>query len=96
MLFRSEEVLFAIPQRNALQEQPPRFHKAEKVMSVRQAVLSAAETLSIEQCEGRVLATATVGCPPAVPILVCGERIDEAAMECFRYYGIESCAVVQE
>ena len=90
-----EEVLLAIPKCTALQEQPPRFHKAESVLSVRQAVLSAAETLPVEQCEGRILAAATVGCPPAVPILVCGERIDKDAIECFRYYGIENCAVVQ-
>jgi hypothetical protein len=31
-----------------------------------------------------------------VPIVVCGERIDEAAVRCFAYYGIESCAVVCE
>jgi len=42
------------------------------------------------------LAAATVGCPPAVPIVVCGERIDDAAVECFRYYGIECCLVVRE
>ena len=94
-LKKLEEALFAIPKRTALQEQPPCFHQAEKVVSVRQAVLSPVETLAVEQCEGRILATATVGCPPAVPILVCGEKIDAYAMECFRYYGIESCAVVQ-
>lgn len=90
-----EEVLLAIPKCNALQKQPPRFHKAESILSVRQAVLSVAETLPVEQCEGRTLAAATVGCPPAVPVLVCGEKIDAYAIECFRYYGIESCAVVQ-
>ena len=90
-----EEALLVIPRQDALQTQPPRFHKAKKVLSIRHAVLSAAETLPVEQCEGRILAAATVGCPPAVPILVCGEQIDGNAIECFRYYGIESCAVVQ-
>ena len=47
-------------------------------------------------CLGRILTAATVGCPPAVPILVCGERIDEHALACFRYYGIETCTVVRE
>lgn len=95
-LKKLEEALLSIPKRTALQEQPPCFHKAVQVMSVRQAVLSPSETLPMEQCEGRTLAAVTVGCPPAVPILVCGERIDAYAMECFRYYGIECCAVVQE
>ena len=45
---------------------------------------------------GRVLAVATVGCPPAVPIVVCGERIDVSAVKCFEYYGIEKVSVVKE
>jgi hypothetical protein len=31
-----------------------------------------------------------------VPIVVSGERIDQSAVACFRYYGIETCAVVKE
>jgi len=27
---------------------------------------------------------------------VCGEQIDETAVACFRYYGIERCFVVKE
>ena len=41
------------------------------------------------QSLGRVLARPGVGCPPAVPILMPGERIDEAALEAFRRYGVE-------
>jgi arginine/lysine/ornithine decarboxylase len=50
----------------------------------------------VGECVGRVLAAATVGCPPAVPIVVSGERISESAVACFAYYGIETCAVVKE
>jgi len=28
--------------------------------------------------------------------VVCGERIDHHALECFRYYGIRRCTVVKE
>ena len=71
---------------------PIRFSTLED----REAALSPCETLPVERCLGRILAAATVGCPPAVPILVCGERIDEHALACFRYYGIETCTVVRE
>ena len=64
-------------------------------MSVREAILSPAETLPVDQCVGRVLAMATVGCPPAVPIVVSGEVIDQTAVDCMRYYGIETCSVVK-
>ena len=61
-----------------------------------EAALALRETVPVKESVGRVLAAATVGCPPAVPIVVCGERIDEAAAVCLAYYGIESCEVVSE
>ena len=65
-------------------------------MSIREAAMSPVQVLPVEKCRGRILAAATVGCPPAVPILVCGERVDDHAVECFRYYGISTCSVVAE
>ena len=64
-------------------------------MSPREAMLACAEVLPAERCLGRVLAMPTLGCPPAVPILVCGERIDDNAIRCFSYYGITHCTVVK-
>ena len=95
-LNRLEEALAQIPQRSPILEKPPRFRQGEQVLSVRQAALSPSETLPVQRCVGRILAAATVGCPPAVPILVCGERVDAHALECFRYYGIETCTVVAQ
>ena len=94
-LRRLEEALRAIPKRAAVEEKPPQFHSCEKVMSIREAMLSPCETVAVEESAGRVLASASVGCPPAVPIVVCGERIDSAAAECFHYYGVKTCTVVK-
>ena len=69
--------------------------RGKKVLSIRQALLAPWEELPLEQCLGRVLAAPSVSCPPAVPILVCGEEIDENAIDCFRYYGHRTCAVVK-
>lgn len=90
------DVLSSIPMKEGLNTVPPQFVKAEKVVSVREAALSPSEFLPIEECEGRVLAAVTVGCPPAVPIVVCGEKITKEVIDCFRYYGITSCSVVLE
>ena len=65
-------------------------------MSVREAVFAPSEPVPAEESVGRVLAAASVGCPPAVPIVVCGERIDAAAAACFAYYGVETVMVVRE
>jgi arginine/lysine/ornithine decarboxylase len=95
-LDRVAEVLCALPRRDSVSECPPALVKPERVLSVREALLSPSEVLPVGECVGRVLAAATVGCPPAVPIVVSGERIDESAVACFAYYGIEVCSVVKE
>ena len=93
-LQRVKQALIAIPRKEALSEEPPRMARPERVMTIREAMLSVSEEIEAEQAVGRVLSAATVGCPPAVPIVVCGERIDESAAACFRYYGINTCRVV--
>lgn len=95
-IVRLTEVLLSLPRRAPLLFCPPPLVPPERVVSVREALLSPAEVLPVGECIGRVLAAATVGCPPAVPIVVSGERIDQSAVACFRYYGIETCAVAKE
>ena len=65
-----------------------------RVCSIRQAMLAPAIPVPAAESLGRVLARPGVSCPPAVPILMPGERIDRAAVEAFRYYGIRSVSVL--
>lgn len=76
----------------------PKFSclKPIKVETIRNAVLSESEIIQVEKSAGRILAGLTVGCPPAVPIVVCGELIDEKAIEIFNYYGIKTCKVIKK
>ncbi len=96
VLDRIGQVLCSIPPREALKEPAPAFSPARQVLSIREAMLSPSVLLPAEACIGRILAVPTVGCPPAVPILVCGEEIDAHALACFRYYDIECCCVVRQ
>ena len=93
-LERLENCLLSLPRKAPLEESTPLVCRCETVLSPREAMLSPSETLPVEQCEGRILAAASVGCPPAVPIVICGERISSQAIDAFKYYGIESCTVV--
>ena len=95
-LARLGQVLIGLPKRKEIIAFPPRMSLPKKAMHPREAVFSACEKLPAEKCVGRTLAAVTVGCPPAVPIVVSGEIIDERAVKCFKYYGIESCYVVKE
>ena len=90
------QALCRIPQRAPLETVPPALCRPERVCSVRQALLAPERMLPVAESLGKVLSSASVGCPPAVPILVCGERIDENAIACFQYYGIDTCCVVEE
>ena len=96
MLGQLEAALAGIEKKQPLQAACIPLQPPGKKMSIREAMLSLSETLPAEECLGRILAVPTVGCPPAVPILVCGEEIDQHALTCFAYYGIETCCVVKE
>lgn len=95
-LTRVADALCQLPRLGAITEQAPTFAAPRQAMSIREAMLSPAEVVSVEESIGRILAVPSVGCPPAVPILVCGEVIDDHAAACFRYYGIDRCSVVKE
>lgn len=92
---RLEKALLSIRHRRIALEQPPVFARGEKVLSIREAALAPMEMIPVSESIGHILGAVSVGCPPAVPILVCGERIDEHAIACFEYYGIGCCGVVK-
>ena len=92
-----ERVLSAlreIPQRAPVTEKAPALPAPERACSIRQAMLSPRETLPVERAAGRILADACVSCPPAVPVIIAGEKITEQAAECMKYYNITECDVV--
>jgi arginine/lysine/ornithine decarboxylase len=95
-LTRVADTLRSIPQREKIAEAPPTLHLQERALSLHDALLSESCVLPIEQCEGRILAESRIACPPAIPIVVCGERMDGSAIRCMQYYGITECRVIKE
>lgn len=66
----------------------------ERVLSIRSATLAKNTLVSIEEAKGRICASPTLSCPPAVPIVISGERITADDIELFSYYGINRVRVV--
>lgn len=66
-----------------------------RAMSIRRAVLSCQEAVAVRESLGRVCASPTVSCPPAVPIIMSGEVIEERHIRLFEEYGIETVSVVK-
>ena len=86
--------LCGIPRKDPLAEKAPELPVPERVLSIREAMLSPRKTLPVERAVGRVLADACVSCPPAVPPVIAGERITPAAAACMKYFGVDECSVV--
>ena len=95
-LDKLKNVLLGTKKLSPISHNPPKVHIPKQVMSIRDAALSPMEIVDTKDAKGRILAATTVGCPPAVPIVVCAEEIDEEAIACFEYYNIETCMVVKE
>ena len=93
-LEKIEGVLTAIERKTPIEGQTPAFSIPERAMSIRTASFMPSEQIDVKKSEGRVLASSSVGCPPAVPILVCGEIVDKNAIKRFEYYKIDRISVV--
>ncbi|MBQ4560874.1 MAG: aminotransferase class V-fold PLP-dependent enzyme [Clostridia bacterium] len=88
-------VLVNINRRPPITDKPPKLKPLKSAMTPRQAMMSKSKLVDTDEALGRVLAAPSVSCPPAVPIAVCGEIIDENAIELFRYYGIDKIRVIE-
>lgn len=84
----------ALPKRPAIESTVPRMCAPKRILSAHDVLFRKCDTLPLSECEGRILASACVSCPPAVPIVSCGERIDRDAIEVLRYYGTASLQVL--
>lgn len=93
---KTEAVLMSLEKKDEKKIVSPAVGKSEQKLSLRQAVLSKNELISIDKANGRICASPTVSCPPAVPIAVSGEIITEEMIKLFRFYGIEEIKAVAE
>lgn len=89
-------LLQAIPPRAPITDAPPPLPRPIPCIRPHQALFSPRESLPVAQAQGRILASACVTCPPAVPIVTLGETITPAAIRCMQYYGLDTCTVVKE
>lgn len=69
--------------------------RTKQMMTIRNAMFASPENVSAEEACGRICRVPTVSCPPAIPIAVPGELIDEEIIKLFQYYGIEELDVVK-
>lgn len=83
-----------IKRREAVTARPPRLTLKTKKITPSGAVYSNTKEIPSEKSIGKICADLSVNCPPAIPIVICGEEIDKNAAECFKYYGISKIRVI--
>ena len=95
-LSRVALALCSLPEREKVQKTRTVMpHNAEKALSVREAMLSPRERVSAEKAVGRICAAPCVSCPPAIPIAVSGEVIDEASAALLAAFDVTEICVVK-
>ncbi len=95
-LLKIERALLSIKAKNPIILFPPTAKKRERVISAKEALFSESEEIDVKESLGRVVSEITIGCPPAVPLITCGEKIDETVIKCLTYYGIERIKVIKQ
>lgn len=85
---------FGLPPHPKVPTPPLPLSRPQAALSPREAILAPQETIPLTQALGRISASPVVSCPPAVPITVSGEVLDEAAIALYRYYGYREVDVV--
>lgn len=71
------------------------FPVMEKAMTLREAALHEFESIDADKSAGRICAAVNVPCPPAVPIAVSGEIINENCIKIYKNYGILKVNVIK-
>ncbi len=89
-----EKALLSIKKRDAIHIFPPKTEKAKKILSPREAIFKKSQRIPVKNATGKILASENVSCPPAIPIVTCGEEITENSIKLFNYYGITEVDVI--
>ena len=74
----------------------PPFPEKIKKITPREAMFSPSEEVDLDSAVGRILSSPAVSCPPAIPVVICGEEIQEEHLPIFNYYGIKKLFVKKE
>ena len=95
-LDRVLSVLREIPRLEPIAGETCPLPRPAQILTPREAMLGGREKRPLDDCKGKVYADLCVSCPPAVPPVVCGEKLDAETIAVLRAYGITECWVASE
>lgn len=91
-----ESILSDLPKKEELTQRPPVISSPERAIALGQCIYMPTEKINTENAVGRVCGALNVSCPPAVPVVVAGERIGEKEKALLDYYGVKEIEVITE
>ena len=74
----------------------PVFVAPKRAISIREALFLPSERIPTHTSLGRICASPSVSCPPAIPPIISGEIIDSDTINVLLYYGIDEIDVIKE
>ncbi len=88
--------LFAsdIPKQFSSEKSALAFPRPERILSMREALFSPKRAFPVASCLGKICAATDVPCPPAIPIVLAGEKIDWDVIDTLQAYDIKTVSVV--
>lgn len=89
------DVLLSVPKKAPIPESAPELPRPAQVVRPHETLFMDFESVEVSESAGRIMASAAVSCPPAIPIVSCGERIDEKAVRAMEYYGLTRVEVLK-
>lgn len=75
---------------------PPPPPPLEKALALREAAFSTSVEVPVENAVGRVAAAEIAPCPPGIPVVMCGERVDGPMAAYLARLGVETLRVIVE
>ncbi|MBQ4100639.1 MAG: hypothetical protein IJC83_03740, partial [Oscillospiraceae bacterium] len=92
---RLKSAIEEIPPLEPIKIETANYPTPEVVCSIREAVFGDSVELDVEICENRVSAEVKSPCPPGVPIIMPGERIEKGMTQILKKYGIDRIKVLK-
>ena len=91
---RLETLIRTLPHKEPLTVETG-FHLPETVCAPRKAILSPRRTVPLSQAEGQTAAEVISRCPPGIPLVMPGERLDKNILADLKKYGILQVNVLE-
>lgn len=66
----------------------------QQAVRLREAAFSTQFTVDVENSVGKIAAGEVSPCPPGIPVVMCGERIDEQTAQVLKAFGIRAVSVM--